>query len=897
MPEPGQNVGPYQLQGALGAGGMGEVYRALDPRMGRQVALKILPETLAGDEERRRRFEQEARLAASLNHPNIMAIYDVGLDQHPPYIVAELVPGESLRALITRGPLAPRKAVDLAAQIASGLAAAHAAGIVHRDLKPENVIVTPDGRAKILDFGVARMRARPAAGNETMTMAQTVTGSVVGTAAYMSPEQARAEDVDHRSDQFSLGLVLYEMLSGRQAFARASAVQTMSAIVEDEPAPLERPVPPQLRWILERCLAKDAAGRYESSRDLARELAHLRDHFADATAAGTPTGSLPAVSKAPRRIGMGLAAACVGAGALAAWCAAALLRNSPTVDLSHDSLSPFACTLTIQTYPAWSPDGKSIAFLGWDEAAHLQLFVQGLYAPTPVQVTAPDAQLNSGAPPFWSPDSRSIYYRCMVGSVGAGLCRVPAGGGAATLIQPNVQAAAISPDGRTLAMWPASGDDKGFAVWTATPPEGPRQRYDPLPFQASQPYNNPALAFAPDGKQILLFVALNTRGETAWRLPWPAGHGSRAFRQGIPFTYTPQFAWMPDGRHVVFADSMPGKNGYLYMGEAASGRHWPILVQDRPAAYPALSPDGSRAAYTSVLSNSDIVAVPLGDGPVRTLLGSSRDEEKVDASRTSQQLVYVTNRRGMSEVWVKSLAEGWDRPLLTPKDIQADGEPAQQFLNPVFSPDGRRIAVGVKIRAGVRIYTMFVSGGTPVRATSTDNQEFCATWSPDGNWLAYSGSDGPYPSLFKVRPGTGEAPVVVARLYGQAAPVWSPAGEWIADHDAAEHPVLVSPDGKLRRTLPGDRGPLAWSRDGKTLYQVRREPPALMAIDIASGRDRKLRDLPDLAPFSNGNPGLSAALTSDGKDIVYTVNRPRSEIWILSGIQAPVPWYLRLLGK
>ena len=282
-------IGPYQLLGSLGAGGMGEVYRALDPRIGRQVALKLLPKSLVNAGERRRRFEQEARLAASLNHPNVMAIYDVGLDHDPPYIVAELVSGDLLRALIDAGPLAVRKAVDIAAQIASGLAAAHAAGIVHRDLKPENVIVTAEGTAKLLDFGVARVESKAAAANETVTIANTALGAVVGTAGYMSPEQARGQEIDSRSDQFSLGLVIYEMLAGKQAFARASAVQTMSAIIEEDAPPIDRALPPQLRWVMERCLAKEPAGRYESTRDLARELATLRDRFGELTAGATGT--------------------------------------------------------------------------------------------------------------------------------------------------------------------------------------------------------------------------------------------------------------------------------------------------------------------------------------------------------------------------------------------------------------------------------------------------------------------------------------------------------------------------------------------------------------------------------------------------------------------------------
>ena len=892
MPETPRSLGPYQIVGQLGAGGMGEVYRALDTRVGREVALKILPESLAADEERRRRFELEARLAAALNHPNVMAIYDVGLDQRPPYIVSELVPGESLRALIARGALPVRKAADLAAQIAVGLAAAHAAGIVHRDLKPENVIVTPEGVAKVLDFGVARMQKKTAAVNQTITMSQTAAGSVVGTAAYMSPEQARGEeDIDHRSDQFTLGLVLYEMLAGAQAFSRPSAVQTMSAIVEDEPAPLTRQVPAQLRWILERCLAKEREGRYESTRDLARELAKVRDHFTELGATGTALE--PAVKPARRRFPLMPLLASGVAGAVIALLAAMLLRDPAEADLAAYRVTPFATALTLHSFPSWSPDGKSIAFLGTEAPNKWQLYVQAVDAPTAVRVTGPEVPVNVGSAPFWSPDSRLVYFRCSMNGASGGICRVPAAGGASVLVQRNARSAALSPDGQTLAMWPSSWgshEGGGPTVWTASPPDAPPKRYEPMPFQAAGFYDNPALAFSPDGKRILLCLALETRGETAWSLPWPPSKGSRAFTDGIPFAFTPQFAWMPDSRHVVFSDSTATSQSALYMAEAATGRYWPLLVQDRPANQPTLSPDGTHIAYTSQLSHSDVVAVPLGGGPVQTILGSTRDEERADASRVSQQLVYVTNRRGGSEVWLKSLAEGWERPLLSPHDVLTNGEPAERFLNPVFSPDGRRVAVAAISRSGSHLYTVFVSGGAPVRATSSNDLELCPTWSPDGNWLAYSDLVGSSPQLMKVRPGAGEAPAEIAQTYGAAVPVWSPTGEWIADHNLDGRLVLVNPDGKSQRVLPGDDGPVAWSRDGKTLYQVRAEPPALFAIDIATGGDRKLRDLPDLAPYSNGNPGLSAALTSDGSSIVYSVLRPRSEIWILSGIRKPRSW-------
>ena len=719
----------------------------------------------------------------------------------------------------------------------------------------------------------------------------TLDGQVIGTPAYMSPEQARGEeDIDFRSDQFALGLVLHEMLNGQPAFSKPSAVQTMSAIVEDEAPAISRPVPAQLRWVLERCLAKERTGRYESTRDLSRELASLRDRYSEL--AGTATANEGVIAPPRRRLRLVLPVSCALAGALIAWLAGALLRNSPGVDLSGYTLTPFATALTMQMYPSWSPDGKSIAFLGWDNSKNWQLFVQGVDSPNAVQVTAPDMRLNAGSPPIWSPDSRLVYFRCALGS-SAGLCRAPAGGGAAVLVQRNVQAAAISPDGRTLAMWPASLERTEAAVWVSSPPEAPPRRYEPMPFRAAQAYNNPALAFSPDGKRILLFVALDTRGETAWVLPWPSAGGAKAFKQGIPFSFTPQFAWMPDSSHIILAASMPGRQSALYMADAKTGHHWPLLMQDRSAAQPTLSPDGARVAYTSQLSHADIVSVPLGEGPVRTLLGSTRDEERVDASHVAQQLVYVTNRRGVSEVWLKSLAEGWERPLVSPQDVLTAGEPAEQFLNPVFSPDGRRVAVGVRSRSGTHIYTLFVSGGTPVRASSSKDQEFCATWSPDGEWLAYSALVGPVGQLMKVQPGSGEAPISISQTFGIAAPVWSPTGEWIADHDREERLMLVSPDGKSQRLLPGDSGPVAWSRDGKSLYQVRAAPPALFSIEIATGKERKLRDLPDLEPYSNGRPGFSAALTQDSASIVYSVLRPRSEIWILSGIERPRPWYSR----
>ena len=271
-------MGPYEILGPLGAGGMGEVYRARDARLGRDVAVKVLPQMASKDEERLRRFEQEARAAGALNHPNILTIFDVGSHEEAPYVVSELLEGATLGEDLKNGPLPVRKAVDYAAQLARGLAAAHEKGIFHRDLKPDNVFVTSDGRIKILDFGLAKLSEKfeDPARSSMPTAAATEPGVVMGTVGYMSPEQVRGLQADHRSDIFSFGAVLYEMLSGRRAFTGDSSVEMMNAILKEEPPEIandvNRTLPPALDRVVRHCLEKKPEQRFQSARDLAFAL-------------------------------------------------------------------------------------------------------------------------------------------------------------------------------------------------------------------------------------------------------------------------------------------------------------------------------------------------------------------------------------------------------------------------------------------------------------------------------------------------------------------------------------------------------------------------------------------------------------------------------------------------
>ncbi|HEY1732315.1 MAG TPA: serine/threonine-protein kinase, partial [Terriglobales bacterium] len=370
---PGTSLGPYEILSFIGAGGMGEVYRARDSRLGREVALKVLPPFFAADAERLRRFEQEARAVAALSHPNILAVHDIGQYEGAPFLVSELLDGESLRDMLARGPLSHRKAIDYAVQIAQGLAAAHGKDIAHRDLKPDNIFVTRDGRVKILDFGLAKTVQKPAghghdAGLATMTAVapDTDIGTVMGTAGYMSPEQVRAGAVDCRTDIFSFGAVLHEMLTGQRAFKRDTAADTMAAILNDDPpeaAESGRQIPPALDRIVRHCLEKSPDQRFQSARDLAFDL--------EAITTLTATGGLSTAKAKERRRWWYVAgmAALMAVAVAAGWKLASSLR--PATGSQFHQLTYRRGTLGSARF---TPDGRNIIYTSAWEGSAFELF-------------------------------------------------------------------------------------------------------------------------------------------------------------------------------------------------------------------------------------------------------------------------------------------------------------------------------------------------------------------------------------------------------------------------------------------------------------------------------------------------------------------------------------------
>jgi hypothetical protein len=475
----GDKLGPYKIVSPLGAGGMGEVYRARDSRLQRNVALKILNREAAGSPDRRARFEREARAAAALNHPNIVGLYDIGEQEGAFYIVSELIEGEGLRERIRRGNIPVREIYKIAVQLADGMAAAHAAGITHRDLKPENIMINTEGRVKILDFGLAQQAARTTVSGDssTVTQLETQPGTVMGTVAYMSPEQARGLAADHRSDQFSFGSILYEMVTGARPFVRDSNVQTMSAIVTDEPTALDAKTPTPLRWTIARCLEKDAGARYDSTRDLYYELRGQQEHLSDLL---TSTMAQPAVEapmgwrrRFPRwtlEVAAVLAAAVVGA---AFWAA------SGSHGVEKYRFTPMEVTWADPSPAIWSPDGKAFAYTAVVEGV-VQLFVRYLNSPTPLQLTHGVGTVELLG---WSPDNEGLFVEGQNpnGSRPArALFSVPVVGGNPELITlREYSTSGISPDGKNEGRLSDVRETRKNELMVASPVGSPLKKYSP----------------------------------------------------------------------------------------------------------------------------------------------------------------------------------------------------------------------------------------------------------------------------------------------------------------------------------------------------------------------------------------------------------------------------------
>lgn len=886
----GRTVGSYTILDKLGAGGMGEVYRARDSRLRREIALKILPPNVAGDPDRRARFEQEAHAAAALNHPNILAIYDVGTTGDVSYIASELVNGKTLATEMERGPLPVRALLDIAVQIADGLASAHAARIVHRDLKPANVMITADGRIKILDFGLAKQTAVAAGVDETIATNHTVPGMIVGTVSYMSPEQACGKPVDYRSDQFSFGLMLYEMAAGRKAFDEPESVQTLAAIVANEPPPLDTRVPAPLRWIIDRCLAKNPEHRYESSRDLYQELRSIRDHLSEISSELVPPVAAPSLPR--RNVSWRLPAAFL-LGLAVPVVFALVWVGPPLPDPSGYRLTPFAFDAGGQSGPVFAPDGKAVAYGSRQTVtAPYQVYVRYLDAPTAMQLTRQD---KSAYPIGWSPDSRRVFFATLGES--PTLSSIAIVGGEPELVASLTQSAAPSgPWGITLsadnkvAAFLSLSTDGTYGVSTVALPGGTPKRYSVAPFAAKTNFNSSVLRFSPDGKQLLVLLNRGS-GEEGWLLSYPEAGAGGVRRIEPPlrtFSGTPSAAWMPDNRRVVMAlQDTPYGSEQLWMVDTYSGERHALTSGTRDTSGPAIAPDGNTLVFRESSGNYDIVSVDVATGAPTSLIATERNEEMPAWAAAENALVYVTNRNGPDEIWLRQTGVA-DRPIVSPRDFPPDSTLA--FMAPALSPRGDRVIyTRIERRGMARLWISAVAGGAPIRATHDDERggEFGGTWSPDGAWFVYYAVRDTKLELVKIKTSGEAVPVLLKDGVSETddVPDWSPSSDWIRYAN-----LLISPDGKSERSLRQHPAAYyAFSKDGKLLYGLRAqgEKQLLFSIDIASGAERAIGSASTFVPRSPFSPSIRLSVAPDGKSLTYGTGIIRNSLWILEGFNPP----------
>jgi len=809
----GDALGAFEIVERIGRGGMGEVYRARDARLRRSVAIKVLPPEFAQDGERLRRFEREARAASALNHPNIVAVFDVGHEYGINWIVTELVEGRSLRQALAKGPIAPRKGAEIAAQIADGLAAAHAAGLVHRDLKAENVMLAkPDDLVKILDFGIAKWQMRDATA-ETVTNTLTCTGEIVGTPASMSPEQAEGRQIDHRSDIFSLGVVLYEMLSGQRPFTGDTHAALMHAIVNQEPQELPSVLPEAITGIVRRCLEKLPERRFQAAADLAYALRLVG-------------GAQPRVESQRARKGWPIVAAVAAAIVLLAGSAYWWLRpQTNQVDLHPIPLMSWPGR---PIHPTFSPDGDKIAF-GWnsEKQDRFHIYVEHIGS-----VTRP-RQLTAGPYddfcPAWSPDDRYIAFLRAVGSDRA-LMLVPSLGGPERRVAdfPAGSGACLSwtPDSEWVAASVRDAPQTPYSIWLVSVATGERRRLSSPPpgrvgdWWPSISPNGHSLAFAREVRDFrfaphVLSLSQDYRPE-----------GEPQELTGERYAVMDGTAWTADSHAIIFSAGSPF-SASLHRAPASGSQipaRLPYVLPD--AVEPAISPTRARLVYSMRNLNENLWRLDTRTGERRLLVGSNGYADFPQYSPDGRRLAFQSNRSGEMGVWTCD-ADGSNCVQLTSFGKAQGGAPR-------WSPDGQWIAFDSRLEGQSDIYIMQADGGSLRRMPSHPADDVAPSWSRDGRWVYFASDRSGRMETWKM-PTAGGAAVQVTHAGG---------------------------------------GPAFESADGKHLYYTRYSgygggnPGPLFRIPVGGGPEVQV--LPRVADWSSfGVAAKGIYFTPDGRTIQH----------------------------
>ena len=855
---PGRHLGPYEIVAPLGAGGMGEVYRAQDSRLGRDVAIKVLPAAVSESPDALARFEREARAVALLSHPNILTLHDFGKSDGVSYAVLEFLDGETLRERLAAGPLSLRKAVEVGVQIARGLAAAHGKGIAHRDVKPENVFLTRDGQVKILDFGLARH-----AGDSTLDRPDSPTlppatepGVILGTVGYMSPEQVRGGVSDYRSDIFALGCVLYEMVTGRRAFQRETAAETMTAILKDDPvdgSAAAVAIPPSLERIVRRCLEKRPEERFQSTRDLIFALESAID--GSGSAAGAASGGWPAVR--PRFASVILVLVGALAGGLAAWMATrSALPAAPAVQPAFRQLT-FERGMVHDA--RFTPDGQSVIYgAAWD-GQPLRVFMTRTDSTESVPLSVPDARLLSISRSGEMALSLSHRFE---GWIGQGtLARSSVLGSAPRIVAEQVREAEWTPDGSDLAIVRRAGglEQLEFPIGNVL-------------YRTSGYISR--IRFSPDGQRIAFadhpVFADNAGGvsivdRSGHRTPLSAGYNEVT---GV--------AWRPDAQEVWFSARRGGD-------DSSDG------------IYAATLSGSSRSVWAtpSDMALFDIAA----DG--RILLGQHTDDRRVEALFAGASApVDVSIREDSSSEWIAD-----DGSMITVADQRARGYamylvragvapvllgPGQAFA---VSPDGRT-AVGLSVD-GLSVLLQPTGAGTSRTLPNPDRVVFdCVRWLPDGRRLVLFGQVQGQPARGYVQQIDGDRPQPFTREGAGSRRWWalpvSPDGTRVVGSDVNGVATVYRISDGSSEPMPAiaaDEVPVQWSDDGRSLFIVRGggAPTTVERLDLASGRRT-----PALEIRARDPAGLRlsvVAISPNGRHYVHAYSRSLTKVFVVKGLE------------
>lgn len=896
----GTQLGPYEIVAPIGAGGMGEVYRARDKALGRDVAIKILHPGTLGDPDRLRRFRQEAQAAACLNHPNILAIYHVGEHDGTSYIVSELLEGESLRERLRSGTLPVRRSTDFALQIADGLAAAHEKGIIHRDLKPENLFLTKDGRAKILDFGLAKLTQPEEIAGDADGLTQTLgsaPGMVLGTVGYMSPEQVRGKKLDSRSDIFSFGLILYEMLSGKNIFLRATAADTMSAILKEDPRELglsASAVSPALDRVVRRCLEKDPADRFQSVRDLGFALQAITGSGANTTSSASEIPPLPAQRVRPSlRILAMVAASCLLLGAAATWLALRVGRSKQPDAMMVTQVSRLTHEPGLTEWPTWSPDGSLLAFAS-NRSGNFEIYVRRIEGGQEVNITNDPSQ---NIQPAISPDGNSIAF-VSTRSSRTGLIKIassigfeyytyggdiwiaPTLGGPPRRLAQDGNCPIWSPDGKKIAY--VSGFENHRSI-LEIPGEGGAPH--PVLSTADSRWEIIKLQYSPQGR----WLVFETKEERLLLMPASGGTPQEILRGSSA-------VWDPSGKHIYYAtlEKLGGSGIQSVEFDESTGRimAFPHSLGNMTGILRDLemSRNGRQLVVSERQESLNLTRLPLaagGSGPAgpEELLnrGDLRDRYP-SFSPDGRRIAFGDNRLRDEEVWILDLATRHRERLRLP---QAD----LGTTFPFWSPDGRQLAVTrLQPNGSASLWIAAVDGSTAEEVVAAKPALSGAPFSPDGRNLLYSYNKDGFFQLFILDLASRKEHQLTFSASDKYDPIWSPDGQLCVYSSNQGGNVLqiwriATAGGEEQRLTNGyDRiRHLSFSPDGRWVYL---QPNHLNIYRMPAGGGPRQ----PVTTFPEGGLFLEdPKLSPDGRWLAYCHNNGGSSLWLLELGNSPKP--------